>query len=87
MKKIMQYFRQNESDKFGDHRVERRIDYMHEEGFPSADVMEYDFDDGSRLIIRPSGTEAKLKVYSFETCDFSGVEREVVRIIERFKEV
>jgi phosphoglucomutase len=87
MKKIMQYFRQNESDKFGDRRVERRIDYMHEEGFPSADVVEYDFDDGSRLIIRPSGTEAKLKVYSFETCDFSGVEREVVRIIERFKEV
>lgn len=87
MRRIMEYFRQNTSGSFGDRKVERCIDYMHQEGFPSADVMEYDFEDGSRLIIRPSGTEAKLKVYSFETCDFSGVEREVVRIIERFKEV
>lgn len=87
MRRIMEFFRQNTSGDFGGHKVVRRVDYLHQEGFPSADVMEYDFDDGSRLIIRPSGTESKLKVYSFETCDFSGVEREVVRIIERFKEV
>ncbi len=87
MRKIMAYFRGEVGESFGGREIARRVDYLNQEGFPPADVMEFDFRDGSRLMIRPSGTEAKLKVYSFETCDFSGVEREVVRIIERFKEV
>lgn len=32
-------------------------------GFPPADILRYALDDGSRIIVRPSGTEPKLKVY------------------------
>lgn len=33
------------------------------DGFPVVDVLRYYLEDGSRLIVRPSGTEAKTKVY------------------------
>ena len=33
------------------------------DGFPPSDVLRLWLDDGSRLIVRPSGTEPKLKAY------------------------
>jgi phosphoglucomutase len=42
---------------------------------PKADVLEYLFDGGSSVIVRPSGTEPKLKIY----LDVSGETREASR--------
>ena len=33
--------------------------------FPVSDILEYLLDDGSRAVIRPSGTEPKIKIYFF----------------------
>ena len=33
--------------------------------FPTSDILEYFFEDGSRAVIRPSGTEPKIKIYFF----------------------
>ena len=32
-------------------------------GLPASDILRYQLDDGSRVIVRPSGTEPKVKVY------------------------
>ncbi|WP_149085803.1 MULTISPECIES: phospho-sugar mutase [Microbacterium] len=39
------------------------------QGQPSGDVLRYRLSDGSRVIVRPSGTEPKLKVYIDATAD------------------
>ena len=45
----------------GGRQVIRRTDYM--QGEEPNNILVYYFDDGSRLIVRPSGTEPKVKVY------------------------
>ncbi len=40
------------------------IDYLNDDtGLPKSDVLAYTLKDGSELIIRPSGTEPKIKIY------------------------
>ena len=43
-----------------------RIDYQNDEtGLPKSDVLSFALADGSKIIVRPSGTEPKLKAYLF----------------------
>ena len=49
-------------------KVERYKDYAPGiDGLPSADVLSFDFEGGGKAIIRPSGTEPKLKIYFSST--------------------
>ena len=34
-------------------------------GLPSANVVEFDVEGGNKVIVRPSGTEPKIKLYVF----------------------
>ena len=85
MDEIMDFFRSSVNDSIGGLTITKKIDYMGETGLPKSNVIELDLENGSRLIIRPSGTESKLKIYSFETGDFSNVENDIVGIIEKYK--
>ena len=81
----MEYFRGEIGDSIGGRRILRKIDYMEDTGLPRADVVQFWLENGSTLAIRPSGTESKMKIYSFETEDFTSVEREIIRIIEKYR--
>ena len=50
----------------GGYRVEQAVDYNVEGGYhglPQADVLEYTLAGGHKFMVRPSGTEPKIKVY------------------------
>ena len=47
-------------------RGAKRIDYLHDDtGLPKSDVISFFLPDDDKLIVRPSGTEPKLKAYLF----------------------
>ena len=47
-------------------RTAHRVDYLRDEtGLPKSDVMEFNLENGQKFIVRPSGTEPKLKAYLF----------------------
>lgn len=62
--RIMAALRADPPATFGERAVTRADDLAAgAPGLPSGDVLRYALDDGSRVIVRPSGTEPKLKVY------------------------
>ncbi|MDI6944148.1 phospho-sugar mutase [Microbacterium barkeri] len=62
--RIMDALRQSPPSAFGGRAVTRAEDLLHPaDGGPSGDILRYTLDDGSRVIVRPSGTEPKLKAY------------------------
>ena len=56
--------RENPPRVLGQHSVIRHDDFLDGvDGFPREDILRYYLDDDSRVIVRPSGTEPKIKVY------------------------
>ncbi len=62
--RIMQRLRANPPKRVGDIKVGRIDDFGNGIGeFPPGDILRIWMTDGSRIVVRPSGTEPKLKVY------------------------
>ena len=63
MQRIMALFRQG-IQSFGGLRVEKVLDYsLGLDGLPKSDVLKFLLEGGCSLVVRPSGTEPKLKLY------------------------
>ena len=65
MASIMQGLRDNPPTEIGGVKVVKAIDYKktEETGLPAANVLIYSMEDGATVIVRPSGTEPKIKTY------------------------
>lgn len=91
MKSIMASFRTLKS---GDNLVSRKIESIVDPlddgtGFPKSDVMIIKFSSGEKLVVRPSGTEPKIKYYIFLTEGKGGrkaLEESIPTIIKEFKD-
>lgn len=69
IKAMMTTFRTNPHTSLAGEKVERIADYLEYEktGLPSSNVLQYFLSDGSKVSVRPSGTEPKIKFY-FSIC-------------------
>lgn len=65
MAAIMENLRQNPPTEFGGYTVTKVTDYTKTEdtGLPSANILIYTLEGGATIIVRPSGTEPKIKTY------------------------
>ena len=64
MQDIMASLRNDPLTKINDVEIEKCNDYSSGiEGLPKSDVLKYYLKDGSTIVVRPSGTEPKLKMY------------------------
>lgn len=74
-KRVMSTLRENPPKMIGGHKVARVGDFAArtytdlatgektDSGLPASDVLVYILDDGDKVIVRPSGTEPKIKIY------------------------
>ncbi len=63
-KMIMARMRNDPPGAAGKHRLKKTYDYIDGiEGFPPSDVVSLQYEDDMKLIVRPSGTEPKVKFY------------------------
>ena len=88
MKEIMALLRDG-VDKIGGRRVLEILDYLKGvDGLPKSDVLKFLLDDYCSVIVRPSGTEPKMKVYMSVCADdineASRIECEMQESIETF---
>ena len=62
---IMTTLRENPPAEFAGKKVVKAVDYTkpEETGLPKANVLIYTLDDGASVVVRPSGTEPKIKTY------------------------
>ena len=63
---IMKSLRDEAPSEIAGSKVEAVVDYATcVNGLPAADVIEFDLEGGNKAIVRPSGTEPKIKLYIF----------------------
>lgn len=65
MKGLMRHLRSHPPTHIAKLKVSAIEDYLYGHGgLPSSDVLRFWLEDGSKLVIRPSGTEPKVKIYA-----------------------
>ena len=83
MQQIMASFRGN-VPAFGGKKVNALLDYSQGlDGLPKSDVLKFLLDDNCSMVVRPSGTEPKLKVYISVTAENEEQAREIEASISR----
>lgn len=98
MQEIMKNLRKSPFQKIGNYTLARIDDYLIHESrdfsekttelisLPKSDVLAFIFSDKSRLIIRPSGTEPKIKIYAQGYLrEFSSIEEGIAICEERLQ--
>ncbi len=65
MNEIMSGLRKNAPQEFAGHAIVKITDYQNTEktGLPASNVLSFVLNDGSSVVVRPSGTEPKIKTY------------------------
>lgn len=94
MQEIMKFFREEVGpgkrvDAFAEKKIEKVLDYSQGlDGLPKSDVLKYLLEGHCSVVVRPSGTEPKLKAYiSVSAENKVQVENEEKKIKEQFEQI
>ena len=87
MNQVMEYFRTQVIDTLGSAELAAKTDFLKETGLPKSNVIGFQLKNGTQCMIRPSGTESKIKVYYYETEPEEKLEAFIKDRIESFKNV
>lgn len=86
MDQIMQSFRDKKvGDEFAEAKIVDIVDLLNDKnsGFPPSDVIIIKFDNSDKMVIRPSGTEPKIKYYFFFKTEASQKDEYLSNLSER----
>lgn len=86
MERVMDYFRSEVTGSLGEHKITEKTDFMGDTELPKSNMIRFVLENGTQCIVRPSGTEAKIKVYYFETESAAELEHWMKHTIESFRE-
>ena len=85
--RMMEGFRKDPIDSIGDMKLERVTDYLEDDTEAGkSNVLKYKLNDGSWYVVRPSGTEPKIKLYIYSKDKDEDVAQEKIDEIERVVE-
>lgn len=83
MEAIMASIRSASPVHIGDHAVEAVVDYDRGvNGLPGANVVEFRIEDDNKIVVRPSGTEPKIKAYLFTKGTSAASADELLNVFE-----
>jgi len=74
IQRIMNYFRSFESSLLAEEEILKIVDFEKGEFLPKSNVLSFEFKSGSKLFLRPSGTEPKIKFYTMVQETFGSLE-------------
>ncbi len=84
MNRIMTDLRAPENPSLPGHPAPRRIDYLYDEtGLPKSNVLEFYVAEDKKYVVRPSGTEPKLKAYLFARGDSQDAAEKELDLLEK----
>lgn len=62
---VMNYYRHNIESELFEYKIVEKIDYLEETGLPKENVISLKLENDAHIIVRPSGTEPKIKFYIY----------------------
>lgn len=88
MQRLVKEFRENPIEKLNGNKLIRKIDYLHDEtDLEKLNVIRCEYEDGTWFVIRPSGTEPKLKLYIYTVGNsHESTESKMKSVIKELKE-
>lgn len=66
---VMNFYRENIKNEIFSKKIVKKIDYLEETGLPKENVINLKLEDDTHIIVRPSGTEPKIKFYIYVNLD------------------